>query len=44
MTMKALLVIDMQAGSFTPATPRYESAAVIERINWRNSFAITVIR
>ena len=33
MTMKALLVIDMQAGSFTPATPRYDSVAVIERIN-----------
>jgi len=33
MVMKALLIIDMQQGSFTPATPRYESVAVIERIN-----------
>jgi len=33
MTNKALLIIDMQAGSFTPATPRYESEIVIERIN-----------
>jgi len=33
MTTKALLIIDMQAGSFTPATPRYNSAGVIERIN-----------
>lgn len=30
---KALLVIDMQKGSFTPATPRYDARGVIERIN-----------
>ena len=31
--MKALLIIDMQAISFTPATPRYETDAVVARIN-----------
>ncbi len=30
---KALLIIDMQKGSFTEATPRYKTDAVIERIN-----------
>lgn len=38
MTTKALLVIDMQAGSFTPATPRYDSERVIERINQLTGF------
>ena len=33
MTLKALLIVDMQKGCFTPATPRYESEIVIERIN-----------
>lgn len=33
MATKALLIIDMQAGSFIPATPRYDSEGVIERIN-----------
>jgi len=33
MATKALLIIDMQAGSFTPATPRYDSDGVIDRIN-----------
>jgi len=33
MATKALLIVDMQAGSFTPATPRYDSTGVIERIN-----------
>lgn len=33
MTKKALLIIDMQTGSFTFATPRYESEIVIEKIN-----------
>ncbi len=33
MERKALLIIDMQAGSFTPATPRYDTEGVIERIN-----------
>ena len=33
MATKALLIIDMQAGSFTPATPRYDSNGVIDRIN-----------
>jgi len=31
--MKALLIIDMQKGSFTPATPRFDSGNVIDRIN-----------
>jgi len=30
---KALLVIDMQKGSFTSETPRFDSKGVIERIN-----------
>lgn len=29
----ALLIIDMQAGSFGPANPRHEAAAVVERLN-----------
>ena len=33
MSKKALVIIDMQVGSFTPATPRYESDRVIEKIN-----------
>lgn len=31
--MKALLVIDMQRGSFTPATPRFDTEGVVNRIN-----------
>jgi nicotinamidase-related amidase len=31
--MKALLIIDMQKTSFTPATPRHNSDLVIQRIN-----------
>ena len=31
--MKALLIIDMQKGSFLPATPRYDTHGVIARIN-----------
>lgn len=31
--MKALLIIDMQCGSFTPATPRYDDRKVIAHIN-----------
>jgi nicotinamidase-related amidase len=31
--MKALLIIDMQAGSFLPATPRLDAENVIDRIN-----------
>lgn len=31
--MKALLVIDMQQGSFTEATPRYDADGVVDRIN-----------
>ncbi|GGD18448.1 isochorismatase family protein [Hyunsoonleella pacifica] len=31
--MTALLVIDMQKGSFTPKTPRYNTIGVIQRIN-----------
>lgn len=30
---KALLVIDMQKGSFTPATPRHDTPGVVSRIN-----------
>lgn len=30
---KALLVIDMQKGSFTPETPRFNTQGVVERIN-----------
>lgn len=30
---KALLVIDMQKGSFTPETPRFDTHGVVERIN-----------
>ena len=30
---KALLIIDMQKGSFTSATPRYDAAGVVKRIN-----------
>ncbi len=32
-TGKALLVIDMQKGSFTPLTPRYDTEGVVLRIN-----------
>jgi nicotinamidase-related amidase len=31
--IKALLVIDMQKGSFTPKTPRFDTAGVVKRIN-----------
>jgi nicotinamidase-related amidase len=31
--MKALLVIDMQKISFTPATPRFDTRGVVDRIN-----------
>lgn len=31
--MKALLIIDMQQGSFTAETPRYDTDGVVERIN-----------
>ncbi|MEO1263327.1 MAG: cysteine hydrolase family protein [Bacteroidota bacterium] len=31
--MKALLIIDMQKGSFTPVTPRHDTPGTIERIN-----------
>jgi nicotinamidase-related amidase len=30
---KALLIIDMQKGSFSPATPRYDAQEVVNRIN-----------
>ena len=30
---KALLIIDMQKGSFTPETPRYQAKEVVTRIN-----------
>ena len=31
--MKALLIIDMQVESFKPETPRFDSAAIVQRIN-----------
>jgi nicotinamidase-related amidase len=31
--MKALIVVDMQVGSFTPETPRHDAEGVIARIN-----------
>lgn len=31
--MKALLIIDMQQGSFTPAAPRHDAEGVVNRIN-----------
>jgi nicotinamidase-related amidase len=33
MSKKALIVIDMQKVSFTPATPRFDTDEVVERIN-----------
>lgn len=33
LAMKALLIIDMQVGLFTPSTPRYDAHGVISRIN-----------
>ena len=30
---KALLIIDMQKGSFTPETPRYDTEGVVKRMN-----------
>jgi nicotinamidase-related amidase len=30
---KALLVIDMQKGSFTPQTPRFDADGIVSRIN-----------
>ncbi len=32
-TNRAILIIDMQKGSFTPKTPRYDSEGVVKRIN-----------
>lgn len=32
-TSKALLIIDMQKGSFTPKTPRFDTDGVVKRIN-----------
>ena len=31
--MKALIIIDMQKGSFTPKTPRFDTDGVVKRIN-----------
>ncbi|TNJ41212.1 isochorismatase family protein [Tamlana fucoidanivorans] len=33
MARKALLIIDMQKGSFTPKTPRFDTLGVLSRIN-----------
>jgi len=38
MAVKALLIIDMQAGSFTQATPRYDTNGVIGIINQISEF------
>jgi nicotinamidase-related amidase len=35
--MKALLIIDMQQGSFTPATPRYDAGGVVDKMNQLSS-------
>ena len=35
--MKALLIVDMQEGSFTPATPRYDAENVVRKINLLSS-------
>jgi nicotinamidase-related amidase len=35
--MKALLIIDMQKGSFTHATPRFDADGVVKRINLLSS-------
>ena len=36
--MKALLVIDMQVGSFKPETPRYDADGVVQRINLLSNY------
>ena len=36
--MKALLVIDMQVGSFKPETPRYDADGVVKRINLLSNY------
>lgn len=33
MNQRGLLIIDMQKGSFTPATPRHDEKGVVDRIN-----------
>ena len=33
MGTKALLIIDMQKGSFVPETPRFDTKGVVNRIN-----------
>jgi len=38
MAKRALIIIDMQAGCFTPATPRYDTEGVVERINQMSEF------
>src|SRR5262245_60398401 len=34
MTRTALIIIDMQVGSFTPRSVRYDAAGLIDRLNW----------
>jgi nicotinamidase-related amidase len=34
--MKALLIIDMQKGSFSPKTPRYDTKGVIKVVVTKN--------
>jgi nicotinamidase-related amidase len=36
--MKALLVIDMQVGSFKPETPRFDAGGVVQRINLLSNY------
>lgn len=49
-TQKCLLIIDMQKGSFTPETPRYETDSVVEKINSlaamfrRNSWPVVFVQ
>ena len=38
LSKKALLVIDMQKGSFTPKTPRFDAVNVVKRINKLSAF------
>ena len=36
--MKALLIIDMQMGSFKPETPRFDAEGVVQRINLMSNY------
>jgi nicotinamidase-related amidase len=49
-SQKCLLIIDMQKGSFTPETPRYETDSVVKKINSlatmfrRNSWLVAFVQ